>query len=399
MPDVPPASVLFQPADLEAHLVARARARAKGSTEDECIGRLARPAAALTRMFTSERPDVFPDYARDEDSLLAYALLFTPQSWARVRFPLAEAFDVRGFAVPPDRPARVLDLGVGLGGAGLSASQFLIARGNAPSVRLVAADASATALDSLRAFASLGLESLLRIDVETIEADLTAPPGPGMRRDAPYDLVLASFSFNEAFASRPDEDATRWLRDLAPLLAPTGRLVIVEPAPRVTTDRVRRVAAPLVADGTYHVHGPDLDDRLDPPPADVRFYDHEVRRWTQPHSLERLNARLQLSLRELTFSTLTLARTAPAPLPADVFRLTSPIVKAKGRWIFTGLGADGVRRDYELLDRTVDADAAATLRGYERGDLFASPTATDVGQPVKRRIPDPGALVPRWRPT
>ncbi len=399
MTDVLPSSVLYQPADLEAHLVGRARARAKGSTEDECLARLARPAASLTAMFTSERPDVFPDYTRDEDTLLAYGILFTPQSWTRVRFPLAEAIDVRGFTVPKDRPARVLDLGVGIGGAGLSASQFLIARGGAPSVRLFAADNSPTALDSLRAFASLELESFVRIDVETIALDLTAPPGPGMRRDAPYDLVLASFSFNEAFAARPDEDATRWLRGLAPLVSPTGRLVIVEPALRATADRIRRVAAPVVADGTLHVHGPDLGDRLDAPPADARFYDHEVRRWNQPKSLVRLNARLQLSLQELTFTSLTLAPSAPVPLAPDVFRLTSPIAKVKGRWVFTGLGADGVRRDYELLDRNVDADAAARLRDFERGDLLAAPTATDVGQPVKRRIPGPDALVARWRPT
>ena len=94
-----------------------------------------------------------------------------------------------------------------------------------------------------------------------------------------------------------------------------------------------------------------------------------------------------------------LSPAAPAPLAPDVFRLTSPIVKTKGRWVFTGLGADGVRRDYELLDRNVDADAAARLRDFERGDLLAAPTATDVGQPVKRRVPGPDAIESRWRPT
>ena len=112
-----------------------------------------------------------------------------------------------------------------------------------------------------------------------------------------------------------------------------------------------------------------------------------------------MNSRLQLSLNELTFTSLTLAIAPPNALESDVARLTSPIVRLKGRWVFTGLGADGVRHNYEILDRGIDADAAARLRDFERGDLFATPTARDIGQPAKRRLPDAAGLLPRWRPT
>lgn len=398
-PMTPRASVRFLPLDLEAHLIERVQARAPRSTVDECIARLARPAAALTTMFTSDRPEQFPDYTKDEDTLLAYALLFFPQTWTRVRFALAEAIDVRGFEVPKDRPARVLDLGAGLGAAGLSAAELLIARGGAPSVELTAIDRSPAALDSLRAFAALGLESLRGIALSTATGDLAHPSNATIRRGAPYDLILASFSLNEAFSARDDADATRWFRDLAALVTSTGRIVIVEPALRATAERLRRVVAPVIAEGVLHVHGPDLHDALAPPPEDERFRDHEVRRWTQPHSLTRLNSRLQLSLNELTFTSLTLSPAPPRPLESDVARLTSPIVRLKGRWVFTGLGADGARHNYEILDRGIDADGAARLRDFERGDLFATPTATDIGQPVKRRLPDAAGLVSRWRPT
>lgn len=379
----------------------RVVARAPRSTPDECIARLARPASALTAMFTTERPDRFPDYARDEDTLLAYALLFFPQTWARVRFPLAEALDVRGFRPPPDRPARILDLGAGLGAAGLSAAQLLRARSGTGSVRLTSVDRSATALGVLAAIATLRLESLRGVDVSAVEGDLLRPATAGLRRAGPYDLVLASFSLNEAFASADDAEATRWIRDLATLTAPGGRIVLVEPALRTTAERLRRVASPAIADGTLHVHGPDPHGALAPPPTDERFYDHEVRRWAPPHSLVRLNARLQLSLAELTFTSLTLALEAPSgahALPPDAFRLTSPIARIKGRWVFTGLGADGVRRDYELLDRGIDDDGAARLRDFERGDLLAARSARDLGQPAKRRIASPSDLVPIWRP-
>lgn len=399
MSDPSPASVHHLPDDLEARILERVRARAPGSTADECIARLARPAERLTRLFTTERPEEFPDYARDEDARLAYAVLFAPQTWARIRFPLAEAIDLRGFAAPRDRPCRVLDLGAGVATAGLSAAQMLVHRAGAPSVELVSIDRSAAALAAARAWRTPRLASLERVHVDERALDLTTPLHPEIRRDAPYDLVIASFSFNEAFASRPDEEATRWLRELATLLSPTGRIVIVEAALRAVAARLRRVAAPVIDDRVLHVHGPDLHGRLAPPPSDERFADHEVRRWTPPWSLERLNARLRLSLAELTFTSLTLGLVAPAPVDPEAFRLTSPIARVKGRWVFTGLDARGERHDYELLDRGLDDAAAAALRDLERGDVLVAAGARDLGQPVKRRLPGPASLVPLWRPT
>lgn len=400
MTDITPSSTHYLPADLEERILSRVRSRAPGSTPDECIARLVRPAQELTRLFTTDRPDVFPDYTRDEDTRLAYAVLFAPQTWARIRFPLAEAIDLRGFAAEKsDRSTRVLDLGAGMRTAGLSAAQMLLHRGGATTVELVSVDRSTAALAASRELLLPRLASLEGIHVDDRALDLAGPLHPSIRRDAPYDLIVASFSFNEAFAARSDADATQWLRELAMLVTPEGRIVIVEPALRTTAARLRRVAAPVLDDATLHLHGPDLDAKLTPPPADERFADHEVRRWTAPWSLARLNTRLRLSLDELTFTSLTLALTPPKPVDPEAFRLTSPIARVKGRWVFTGLGADGQRRDYEMLDRGIDADAAAALRDIERGDLLVAKGATDVGQPTKRRIPSPDALVPLWRPT
>src|SRR5262245_42511074 len=168
-----PASVLAYPHDVERVFLDAARARAPRSTEDECVDRLAERARRLSDLFTTERPDGpdrFPDYAASEESRIAYGLLFFPQTWVRTRFALAEAVEARGWR--PARPQTViLDLGAGLGAAGFSAAQFLVARGLADRARILAVDRSKAALDALTD-AKTRCPSSRGISVETRVADL-----------------------------------------------------------------------------------------------------------------------------------------------------------------------------------------------------------------------------------
>src|SRR5207245_1419868 len=97
--DAPPvdSSVLAYPTEIERRFVEGARARAPRSSENECIDRLVPAASRLSDLFTVARPDEFPDYAADAEARLAYGLLFFPQTWARVRFALAEAVEARAW--------------------------------------------------------------------------------------------------------------------------------------------------------------------------------------------------------------------------------------------------------------------------------------------------------------
>jgi hypothetical protein len=82
-----------------------------------------------------------------------------------------------------------------------------------------------------------------------------------------------------------------------------------------------------------------------------------------------------------------------------VFRLTSPVARLKGRRGFTGWGADGRRRSYEVLERTVDRAAHAHLVSLERGDVLeARATSVVGGDDAHRRLARTENLTVRFRP-
>jgi hypothetical protein len=392
------ASARRYPADVEALWIERARG--DRSAEDAIDG-LGRRAGALSDAFTTDRPVRFGDYAADDRSRLAYGLYFFPRTWCLVRFPLEEAFLFRGASPPADRPPRVLDLGAGLGAAGWSAGRFLLALGAKAPVRLHALDRSAKSLADLEALVAASRDAD-RVRVTTERGDFAALRGTGAVNEGPYDLVLCAFAWNEAFADVPDAKATETLTAAAALLSPRGVLLLVEPALRETSERLRRVAAPLVGPGRLATLGPCLSGDLGDPPPRAHGWDHDVRPWTPPESLLRVNRRLRRDVKTLRFSFLALTPAPPAPLPgsADLFRLTSPVARLKGRRGFTGWGSDGKRRSYEVLERVVDRDAHRRLVSLERGDVLAAAATTVVGgDDAHRRLADVAALSVRFRPS
>ncbi len=395
----PPIDVRTYPEALAAPFVARANALVPGCTPREAVLRLDRAAGALSDLFTADRPARFDDYATSEEARLAYALLFAPQTWVRVRFPLAEALELRGWTPPEAGTIRVLDLGAGIGAAGLSAAQLLRARFPDRDVELVALDHSAAALSELGPWREGAGPLLAGIRTKTLVHDLARGPG-GLGGAPPFHVLVASFAWNEAFPAASDAEAAAALGAWATRLHVGGLFVLVEPAIRALAERLRRLAAAAVAAGGLHVLGPDLDGKVDLSTIGGRFHDHEARRWAPPQSLRWINARLRRSLTELTFSWVTLSPRPPRPLPPDasVFRLTSPLSPANGRLVWTGLAADGRRHDYEVLTRHVSDDARARLRRIERGDVLEIEGLTVVGSPPKHRAPSGDALVARFSP-
>ena len=390
LPD-PERAARAYPADVEAFWVERARRRARGDVPPlTAVARATDDVAALSDLFTVDRPASFPDYG-GEAQAVAYGLWFFPQTWCRVRFPLEEAL-ARGWAPPRDRALRVLDVGAGTGAAGISAARFLTALG-APSVRLDAVDRSRRALAYAEEVVAEAPSPRGRIDLRVREADLTAS------RDAlptgEFDLVTCSFCVNEAFSARPDEDAASFLERLASRLAPGGLLLVLEPALRVTSLRLRRLAASIEEGGRLHALGPQPFDGPWRPREDGRFWPHEVRRWRVPRSVATLNARLRRTITELEFSFAALSPSPPstlAPSPST-FRLTSPLARKKGRRLATGLATDGAEYRYDLLVRHETEEDARRLGEFERGDLLRAERLEPHAEPGSFRIPTAGDLV------
>jgi SAM-dependent methyltransferase len=381
----PETSAREVPAAVEAFWVERARRRAPGDpTPMAAVARTVDDVSALSDLFTVARPERFPDYGGDAQAV-AYGLWFFPQTWCRVRFPLAEAI-ARGWAPPTDRPARVLDLGAGTGAAGLSAARRLLA-GGAPAVRLDAVDRSPRALAYVDALAREAPPPRGRLDVRLFEADLVADDLPAGRE--PYDLVLLAFAANEAFSTLSDDDAAERLARFAGRLAPTGLLVVLEPALRTTAERLRRLAAAAQERAGLHAFGPQPFDAPWRPRDGGRFWPHEVRTWRCPKSVATLNARLRRSVTELEFSFASLSPAAPRPLEASpsTFRLTSPLARKKGRRLFTGLATNGLEYRYDLLERNVDPDDARRLADVERGDLLTAARLEPHAEAGSFRVP------------
>ena len=101
------------PAAAENFWLARTEAES-GVGRDE-LDRMAPHVAALSDLFTTERPEGdYPVYFSDPDALNAYGLFFLPQGWMRTSAALAQCMDFRGWR-PASADPRVLDVGCGPG--------------------------------------------------------------------------------------------------------------------------------------------------------------------------------------------------------------------------------------------------------------------------------------------
>jgi SAM-dependent methyltransferase len=373
--------------------------------------RVVEAARALSDLFTTGRPEAFPDYSADPDALAAHGLWFFPRTWAQVRFPLAEAVERCGFGgggdASPPASRSVLDVGSGAGAAGLSLAWDLLARGLASSVRLVAVDRSPDALAALRRLASDVPPPAGSLEVEThvvdVAAETLALGVDALARRAQgggIDLVVAAHVLNEAFAAKPETAEAERLVEIASTLAPHGLLLVVEPGLRATSLRLRRVAALASENGALFPWAPELSGTPWRPVESGRFWPHEVRRWKAPARARALERALGRPESDLTFSFGLLGKRPAPPVERSpsTFRLTSPIASAKGRFLWTGLGADGLDHRYDLLRRHAEAGDLARLREAERGDVLHAAHLEPSGGERSWRVGSGADLAVRWHP-
>ena len=374
------------PASAEAFWVGAAE-RETTASGDEALERLASGVARLSDLFTTDRPDGrFPDYFSEGALLAAYGVFFLPQSFIRTSFALAQCWELRGWR-PGSATPRILDLGAGPGSCGVAAAHRLLQLGM-KSVRLCALDRSPSALAGAEGFASavLGPRAEVSTRVGDAAREETWPDGD-------FDLIVAGFVLNEM----PHLDAkglAGWVDRLRRRLAPGGLLLIIEPALRVTSERLQRLSDSLVS-ASFHRLGSDLEPLPCPQLLAGEHWNHEARRWVAPASAEFVNRRLHRDLREVKFSFAAFSQVPPPALPAGAVRLVSDVQIIKGllRFIVVRQGAlESVEVPTRGLSKHEVKKLAAT---FGRGDVVAY----DHPPSPKLRLEGVSALRVIWSPS
>lgn len=346
----------------------------------------------LSDLFTVERPrdGRFFDYMSEPKLLAAYGLFFFPQSAARADFALRRLLGLYEWSpenaadgnadAPAPPPLRVLDLGSGAAPCGFAAARILRERFPDRKIVLSALDRSRDALAAAREIASLAVaENFFAAEnfaLETVPADLKklVPAKLGL---PPQDLILLGWSLNEAVPA--PEDAVPFLKSLAPLLSPRGALVALEPALKITAERLQRASDSFAAQPgePFFRLAPELGAHACPLLAEGVFWNHEVRKWTPPQTLEFINRTLFREIGALKFSWCALGR-APAKkfaVPAgaaDILRLVAPPEITKTCLRFVGVNPRGEKKSVELPTRGLSKSEVKKIAArWERGDVAA----------------------------
>lgn len=355
---------LAYPAEAEAFWIAEAEQAAE-KVGDEALERMTPAVAHLSDLFTTERPDKkFPDYFADPRLLAAYGVFFLPQSFTRTSFALAQVCGLRGWKPSRARPA-ILDLGSGPGSCGVAAAHRLRQAGCAE-VDLHGVDKSPSALASMERFAraTLGESVTTRTRIGDAARPETWPEGP-------FDVIVAGFVLNEM--PQLDQAALqRWFGELKARLAPGGLILILEPALRITAERLQRLSDALAAGGENRI-APEWDALPDPQLGSGEHWSHETREWTAPASTEFVNRHLHRDLREVRFSFAAFSDATLEPLPAGLCRLVSDVQIIKGLLRFITL-REGRIESVEVPTRGLSKHEVKKLAaGFGRGDIVRHP--------------------------
>lgn len=364
-------SLLPYPTWIEDWWLSWACREMKLSEPADCLEQLAPQVQALSDRFITEEGRRALGLYGDEDALLlAYGLFFFPQTFSRVQFPLLEAL-FRGWAPPEGRPLRILDLGAGLGSASLGAAMLLGHHHPSLDVHVDIVEHAAKSIRWGQSLVAARPASFSSWVWETQRHDMRRWEEPFATTQT-WDLIIASFSLNEAYEGRPLEEAYEWLTRTAARLAPGGLLLVLEPASQVSCERLEGLRDQVAAAGERAIWGPCLHEQACPLLATGESYCHEVRSWKVPDSLRWLNRKMYRNIESLRYGFLMLGQEAPRLLQRQSFcmRMIAPMIKKKGRWIGAGCGGDGRHWSLELQTRHIDAELKRALKFIERGDLI-----------------------------
>ncbi len=378
------------PAFLEAYWLAQARLVAPAEDDDAVLEKLRPAVQALSDLFTTERPKGgFPDYAANPAKRVGYGLFFFPQSFVKCAMAIDPLLTYRGWRpAAGEGPVRILDLGSASGPCGLAAA-LRLAKETGRKVTLTAFDHSSEALAALSHMARNVPEIAAQITVETKTGDLKRVAETLASLPA-QDLVTIGFAANEIFGGLDEAARLAWVGGLGDLISRDGLLLILEPALKQTAEPLRRLRDATLAGPKLYPWGPDIAATpCTMLAAGGNFWDHEVREWDAPASLEFLNRKLHRDTRVLKFTQVAFGR-KPAPEPAGpehTFRIVSPFEMNKGGFAFTVVTRDGESVKVDIPNRGLSKHECKIIATeWERGDIAGCDAWSPLGSPNAYRI-------------
>ena len=344
---------------------------------DRVFGKLPRPlwelVAIVSDAYNRERETLLGVTTSSSDGLQARLRFYLPRDSAKILSPLGE---LARADLLPKRRWRVLDLGAGLGTTTLGAARVARHLG-VPGLDVLALDRDARALD---AFVELAKEhealGVAPIALHVRALDVTRLSD---LREGPFDLVLAGLVLNELDL----ETRHRVIESVAPLLAPDGAFVILEPAlreitrglhvlrDRIDTDTAARAALTEPATTAWNVFAPCLRRGPCPMLETERDWCHEDEPFALPPKLAAVARDASLRFERLTYAYLTLrkdGRTLRDFVGEDARRVVSMPLVSKGKrelLVCDDAGRTLLRR----LDREA-SDANANFGDSYRGDVL-----------------------------
>lgn len=258
---------------------------------------------------TRERELAGEQYFTDPVQFGAYLLYFWPVSYAQARLVLAQL---------TDRPQSLLE--VGSGAAPLSAAAFQMG------IRDI------TLADRSRKALTAGLELLQSAGAapRSLLWDLNRPWD---QPDQRFDLIAFQHVINELWPEDKTGHAQRLrlLQDLTQRLTPSGRLLLIEPALKTTSQMVLRLRDDLCRWG-LSLEFPCLHNAPCPALAQDNSC-HSESDWTPPELVQSLIQRAGLHKPELKMTVLLFSRKGVRSAKPGVL-VTSAVKRAKNRSLF-----------------------------------------------------------------
>lgn len=344
-----------------------------GMNGEEALEKVTPSVAKLSDLFTTDRPEKkFPDYFADNDLLSAYGLFFLPQSFVRTTYALRFLTEARQWKAPSS-PLRILDLGSGPGSCGVACAHYFKQLG-VPELELNAIDHSATALAAFEPFAEavLGSKYCVKTRIGDAHRAETWPEGP-------FDIIIAGFVLNE-MKSLGQPALIQWVESMKNRLTPDGLILILEPALKVTSQRLQKLSDEIAAHEIVSRIGPELDAHPCPQLADGVHWSHEVRHWQIPSTTEFINRKLHRDLRDVRFTFAAFSNQKIKALDKSAIRILSDIQIIKGLLRFIGV-QNGQLQTVEVSTRGLSKhDVKVLASKFERGDIVshAQPPAAKV---------------------
>lgn len=318
----------------------------------------------LRDTFTRRRERGFLDYSMNESSIIAYGLYIFPQTYLKLSYALIEILN-KGIINSDKKILNIIDLGAGTGAGLFSAVNVLSNKGI--SIRAVAIEKSETSVKYLKNLYLNLKENLPAFQLVIEQNDFIK--GLQKFKNEEWDIIIMNYSLGEAFYGFERSKVIRFITKLMSRLSEDGVLVILEPALRETAELLEELRDYLVQEN-YNIYAPCPHNKPCPLLKERKFWCHEVRRWSPPSYLFKIDRRFYYTLSVLRFSFISAGKKFVGRKPLS--RLISPFSKMKGKYIFTLCGYDGVKHRVEILKKKCSPELKKVITTLQRGDEVES---------------------------